>query len=201
MYVSLLLVLSQLVGPISCGSHQLVRGRKHTPVRASTLMVLNNYIAIISTTKYQNVPYNGGAKAIFFGSIATVHSYFWLYTVAKRFYIYIYIYYLYVHIAFDYFTNLYSFFYSYFSSSSLPLHLLLSSSRPIYTSPAATDPSPSTHASIGHCIIRAWDCGFLCIIFGFLGPLFSIPSTHKVTGQYFPLLKFCHYLSFITFAL
>ena len=199
MYVSLLLVLSQLVGPISCGSHQLVRGRKHTPVRASTLMVLNNYIAIISTTKYQNVPYNGGAKAIFFGSIATVHSYFWLYTVAKR--LYIYIYYLYVHIAFDYFTNLYSFFYSYFSSSSLPLHLLLSSSRPIYTSPAATDPSPSTHASIGHCIIRAWDCGFLCIIFGFLGPLFSIPSTHKVTGQYFPLLKFCHYLSFITFAL
>ena len=89
MYVSLLLVLSQLVGPISCGSHQLVRGRKHTPVRASTLMVLNNYIAIISTTKYQNVPYNGGAKAIFFGSIATVHSYFWLYTVAKRLYIYI----------------------------------------------------------------------------------------------------------------
>ena len=39
--------------------------------RASTLVVLNSYIAIFSTTKYQNVPYNGGAKSIFFGSTAT----------------------------------------------------------------------------------------------------------------------------------
>ena len=36
------------------------------PIRASTLAVLNSYITIFSTIKYQNVPYNGGAKAIFF---------------------------------------------------------------------------------------------------------------------------------------
>ena len=41
-------------------------------LRASTLMVLNRNIAIFITTKYQNVPYNGRAKAIFFGSAATV---------------------------------------------------------------------------------------------------------------------------------
>ena len=28
--------------------------------------------------------YNSGVKAIFFGSTATVHSYFWLYTVLER---------------------------------------------------------------------------------------------------------------------
>ena len=43
-------------------------------IRASTLVVLNSYIAIFSTTKYQNVPCNGGAKAIFFGSTTTVNS-------------------------------------------------------------------------------------------------------------------------------
>ena len=57
---------------------------KFSFIRASTLVVLNSYIAIFSTTKYQNVPYNGGAKAIFFGSIATVHIYFWLCTIAKK---------------------------------------------------------------------------------------------------------------------
>ena len=39
---------------------------KFSFIRASTLVVLNSYIAIFSTTKYQNVPYNGGAKTIFF---------------------------------------------------------------------------------------------------------------------------------------
>ena len=43
-------------------------------IRASTLVVLNSYIAIFSTTKNQNVPCNGGAKAIFFGFTTTVHS-------------------------------------------------------------------------------------------------------------------------------
>ena len=51
------------------------------------MVVLNSYIAIFSTTKYQNMPYNGGAKTIFFGSIAiaTMHSYFWLCTVAEKY--------------------------------------------------------------------------------------------------------------------
>ena len=43
---------------------------------ASTLAVLNSYITIFSTVKYQNVPYNGGAKAIFFCSIVTVPATF-----------------------------------------------------------------------------------------------------------------------------
>ena len=49
---------------------------KFSFIRASTLVVLNSYIAIFSTIKYQNVPYNGGAKTIFFGSSVTVHNYF-----------------------------------------------------------------------------------------------------------------------------
>ena len=53
-------------------------------VRTSTVVVLNSYIAIFSTTKYQNVSYNGGAKTIFFGSTATGHSYFWLCIVAEK---------------------------------------------------------------------------------------------------------------------
>ena len=32
------------------------------------------------------MPYNSGAKSIFFGSTATVHSYFWLCTVAERYF-------------------------------------------------------------------------------------------------------------------
>ena len=56
---------------------------KFSFIRTSTLVMLNSYIAIFSTTKYQNVPYNGRVKAIFFGFTATVHSYFWLCTVAK----------------------------------------------------------------------------------------------------------------------
>ena len=44
---------------------------KFSFIRASTLVVPNSYIAISNTTKYQNVPCNGGTKAIFFGSIAT----------------------------------------------------------------------------------------------------------------------------------
>ena len=59
-------------------------------LRASTLVVLNSNIAIFITTKYQNVPYNGGAKAIFFGSV---------------------FFYLCIHTAFDYFTHFY--FYSF----------------------------------------------------------------------------------------
>ena len=47
--------------------------------RASTLVVLNSYIAIFSTTKYQNVPYNGGAKSIFSGSTATWLHCSWLF--------------------------------------------------------------------------------------------------------------------------
>ena len=43
-----------------------------------------SFITIFSTTKTQNVPSNSGAKVIFFGSIATVHNYFWLFTVAER---------------------------------------------------------------------------------------------------------------------
>ena len=54
-------------------------------IRALAIVVLNSYIAIFNTTKYQNLPCNSGAKAIFFGSTATVHNYFfWLCTVAKR---------------------------------------------------------------------------------------------------------------------
>ena len=43
-------------------------------LRAFTLVVLNSYIVIFSCTKYQNVPYNGGAQTIFFGSTITLHS-------------------------------------------------------------------------------------------------------------------------------
>ena len=49
-------------------------------IRVSILVLLNSYIAIFSTTKYQNVPYNGGVKTIFFGFTVTMHS---LCTVAK----------------------------------------------------------------------------------------------------------------------
>ena len=49
---------------------------------ASTLTVLNSYITIFSTIKYQNVPYNGGAKVIFF---SLMPSYFWLCTTAERY--------------------------------------------------------------------------------------------------------------------
>ena len=83
--------------------------------------MLNSYIAIFCTTKNQNVPYNGGAKAIFFGSTATVHSYFWLCMVKKK------TFYLCVHTTFDYFTHFYSFVYSYFSSSSFTLLLFVRS--------------------------------------------------------------------------
>ena len=53
-------------------------------IRASTLVVLNRYIVNFSTTKYQNVSYNGGAKVILFSFTATVHNYFWLCTIAKK---------------------------------------------------------------------------------------------------------------------
>ena len=52
--------------------------------RALATVVLNCYIAIFSTTKYQNVPCNSEAKAIFFGSRAIVHNYFWLCIVVER---------------------------------------------------------------------------------------------------------------------
>ena len=42
-YVSL---LSQLVGPTSCGSHQLVRGRKHTPVTWCTSSYFGHKICL-----------------------------------------------------------------------------------------------------------------------------------------------------------
>ena len=67
-------------------------------LRAFTLVVLNSYIVIFSCTKYQNVPYNGGAQTIFFVSIITLLS-SWK---VKKFY-------LCVHTTFDYFTNFYSF--------------------------------------------------------------------------------------------
>ena len=93
-------------------------------IRASTLVVLNRYIVNFSTTKYQNVSYNGGAKVILFSFTATVHNYFWLCTIAKKkrktFL-------LCIHIAFDYFTHFYSFFYSYFSSSTFTLLLFVRS--------------------------------------------------------------------------
>ena len=57
-------------------------------------VVLSSYIAIFSTTKYQNVPCNSGVKSIFFGSVATMHSYFWLCIVAKSFFFF------YIHTAF-----------------------------------------------------------------------------------------------------
>ena len=53
-------------------------------IRASTLVVLNRYIVNFSTTKYQNVSYNGGAKVILFSFTVTVHNYFWLCTIAKK---------------------------------------------------------------------------------------------------------------------
>ena len=53
-------------------------------LRLEHSQALNNYIAIFSITKTQNVPYNSGAKTIFFDSTATVHNYFWLCTVAER---------------------------------------------------------------------------------------------------------------------
>ena len=53
-------------------------------LKALAIVVLNSYIAIFSTTKTQDVPCNSGAKVIFFCSTATVHSYFWLCTVAER---------------------------------------------------------------------------------------------------------------------
>ena len=54
-------------------------------LRASTLVVLNRNIAIFITTKYQNVPYNGRAKAIFFGSAATVFFYLCIHTAFNYF--------------------------------------------------------------------------------------------------------------------
>ena len=69
-------------------------------LRASTLVVLNSYIAIFSTTKYQNVPYNGGAKAIFFGSTTTMHSYCILCVRSHCYYYFILIFYLFLYIVF-----------------------------------------------------------------------------------------------------
>ena len=54
-------------------------------LRASTLVVLNRNIAIFITTKYQNVPYNGRAKVIFFGSAAKVFFYLCIHTVFNYF--------------------------------------------------------------------------------------------------------------------
>ena len=78
-------------------------------LRASTLVVLNKNIAIFIITKYQNVPYNGRAKAIFFGSTATMFFY------------------LCIHTAFNYFSHFYSFFYFYFYSFVFTLILFVRS--------------------------------------------------------------------------
>ena len=87
-------------------------------IRASILVVLNNYIAIFSTTKYENVPYNDGAKVIFFGSklLLAVHC---NWKVKKKK--------LCIHNIFYYFTYFYSFFFSYFSSSTFTLLLFVCS--------------------------------------------------------------------------
>ena len=86
-------------------------------LRALAIVVLNSYIAIFSTTKTQKVPSHSGAKAMFFGSTAIMHSYFWLCTVAERQNIYIYIY-ICVHTTF---LILYSFFCILFSSLCVSL--------------------------------------------------------------------------------
>ena len=127
-------------------------------VRTVAIMVLNSYIVIFSTTKTQNVPRNSEAKVIFFGSTATVHSYFWLCTVTERFFFFFCLRSHY----FSYFFILSSAFH--YPLSSLPLPLLLSSSTdpsPICMSPAAIDPSSLTHARLPTLADPSW-------------PLFSI---------------------------
>ena len=94
------------------------------------------------------MPYNSGAKSIFFGSTVIVYNYFCLCIVAERLkYIYIY---LCVHTAFEYF-NIFSsclFSHSLSPSTSLFLHADLhepSHHRPIAADPRFNHPSPSTH--------------------------------------------------------
>ena len=66
----------------------------HTCLRALAIVVLNSYIVIFSTTKTQNVFYNSEAKTIFFGSTATMRRYFWLCTVADRYFCFIFLFYV-----------------------------------------------------------------------------------------------------------
>ena len=77
--------------------------------------MLNSYITIFSTTKYQNMPYNGRAKTIYFLALQLLLTVHCSWKVKKK---KMKKNYLYVHTTFDYFTHFFSFFYSYFSSSA-----------------------------------------------------------------------------------